>query len=941
MAQVHVALLGATICRKMAQVIPQGQAEAEERAMRMQEWAYGALEVAPDERNAHDVLERSIRDDRHFTALDIALRTGAKKFLFQRHCVSLIDRMWRGDVDGSKVALPQDFLWLQLTLYALVPFANKNLFKRQSQGGKGDPLGEKKDMYGSSVFYDALGMAFSISAQEKRSLNSAATAPRPDNPGGEVRVIKEEAADLGHKHTNRFDKILKEAANMHLNDPHLIILGDTNVVSRLIAFYQIPAVKFLLRALTQLSHATLYVIIVFGFTDPAGLARSDLECSTDAAARRAERAANQTAEAMAGGDEYECDPFHALPLLYKVQAWEVLWLGLEVGSWFDLAHQSMTRARLDMRGKQGLERAQGISDILFVVALAYRLAMEYEYYSDYPRDEQVEKVANIIDYYQSYQVLISIKALLVVGIGCMPFVSEYRPLGVLFIMVSEMSSDLATWMLLFGTFTISFMVSFAGLQRAGLYSNDLPIADSDNWTIDEAAENFQIVAAAGAFWSPLWSLFGEFDPTRYTWLTSGMMWFYCLIGSVVLVNLLVAMFADTFTRVKQEAEMEYVFLRCTRLFEYKHVILSTPPLLNLPIVVVELFSGLCSRMRNHWLSDALCRCVRGQGGGAAAHGDGGAASDSLTGQPGRNSRSIAVDARRSVAGGRDGKYERGKGRRSSSTIGIHNSARNIARASTSENSARLGRMSMCGVAPMSPGSSLGSSGMLSPNRRAARFSIKGRKLSLLRKGGKGSCKGCPVLQEESVRSEESLDERSRLKRKKREKQLFDGKLLAVEYLKGIRKKEADTVHALTTSLRAELRAVRKQNEDHALRLGSRLGTVEAALGPIQGALDTLLRLQTRPADEKTTDAVQRVTHEIEERAKQNAVFDRARIMGSDLKRVRENLVSKTETMLERIASPFGDSLGSISGGEVRSAEGSESTSTEIPLWMRPLSSLRV
>ena len=30
--------------------------------------------------------------------------------------------------------------------------------------------------------------------------------------------------------------------------------------------------------------------------------------------------------------------------------------------------------------------------------------------------------------------------------------------------------------------------------------------------------------------------------------------------------------------------MEYVYLRCTRLFEYKHVILATPPMINTPIV---------------------------------------------------------------------------------------------------------------------------------------------------------------------------------------------------------------------------------------------------------------------------------------------------------------------------------------------------------------------
>ena len=161
--QVHAALLGATICKKMAQVIPQGQADVELQGKHMQDWAYGALEAAPDEKQAHDVIQRSIRDDRSFTALDIALRTGAKKFLYQRHCVSLTDRLWRGDFTGSEIALPQDYSFAVLLVQTIFPFANRHLYRDVLKGKK-----DTKDAYGSTVFYDALGLAFSISSQERR-----------------------------------------------------------------------------------------------------------------------------------------------------------------------------------------------------------------------------------------------------------------------------------------------------------------------------------------------------------------------------------------------------------------------------------------------------------------------------------------------------------------------------------------------------------------------------------------------------------------------------------------------------------------------------------------------------------------------------------------------------------------------------------------------------
>ena len=171
MAQVHAALLGATICKKMAQVIPQGQADVELQGKHMQDWAYGALEAAPDEKQAHDVIQRSIRDDRSFTALDIALRTGAKKFLYQRHCVSLTDRLWRGDFTGSEISLPQDYSFAVLLVQTIFPFANRHLYRDVLKGKK-----DTKDAYGSTVFYDALGLAFSISSQERRKATIIKTA---------------------------------------------------------------------------------------------------------------------------------------------------------------------------------------------------------------------------------------------------------------------------------------------------------------------------------------------------------------------------------------------------------------------------------------------------------------------------------------------------------------------------------------------------------------------------------------------------------------------------------------------------------------------------------------------------------------------------------------------------------------------------------------------
>ena len=44
-------------------------------------------------------------------------------------------------------------------------------------------------------------------------------------------------------------------------------------------------------------------------------------------------------------------------------------------------------------------------------------------------------------------------------------------------------------------------------------------------------------------------------------MSGWLIWIYVLIGSIVLVNLLVAMFADTYARVKEASELEYMYSR--------------------------------------------------------------------------------------------------------------------------------------------------------------------------------------------------------------------------------------------------------------------------------------------------------------------------------------------------------------------------------------------
>ena len=56
-------------------------------------------------------------------------------------------------------------------LQTVIPFANRHLYRDVLKGKK-----DTKDAYGSTVFYDALGLAFSISSQERRKATTIKAA---------------------------------------------------------------------------------------------------------------------------------------------------------------------------------------------------------------------------------------------------------------------------------------------------------------------------------------------------------------------------------------------------------------------------------------------------------------------------------------------------------------------------------------------------------------------------------------------------------------------------------------------------------------------------------------------------------------------------------------------------------------------------------------------
>jgi len=76
-------------------------------------------------------------------------------------------------------------------------------------------------------------------------------------------------------------------------------------------------------------------------------------------------------------------------------------------------------------------------------------------------------------------------------------------------------------------------------------------------------------------------------------------------------------------------------------------------------------------------------------------------------------------------------------------------------------------------------------------------------------------------------------------RKRRPPTLFDGKLLAQNFLKQVESQEADTVHAISRFLHSELKQGMKRRADEFIAMSSRVSGIEKNLGHHLEAIDEI------------------------------------------------------------------------------------------------------
>ena len=565
---VHIALLGAAIATSKAGALAEpAKTSALELSLTLQTWAYGLLDIA-DQAHATKILELEVCESfiRPNTCMDVAMATGAKMFLTQRHCVRLMDCHWRGGIPGSSITISPQFNYVALTLYAVLPPLNPYLWKMTEK--KREQRKAAKNATRSDSVIDAIGMVF-------RVLGEGRTTERVHN---EARRMHKAESTMFQIKSLWVTDLFGPSAGQHQQAEE-----DTHQTTKIMSFYSAPVVKFTLRFLVHAANCALYIALVLAFQGPDELASKKAACDEL-------------------DDPRPCLATH-MPSMFDGNVTEVMWLIFEFGLFSDFKHQSLQRIRKRLPAKIGVGRLAYLSDLFVVVSFSLRLYQELEMTklkeADFGgnADDVIENARTI---YQVYEIVISLK-LMLMFFQVLPFLIIYRPLGVLTIMVQQMAQDIINWGLLFLVILGAYMMAFCGLQYAGGFNPEL----GENRDLRFFSAKYDIYAKDGPFAAPAFAVFGDFSINQYSGVGAIFLWSYLFISSVIMVNLLIAMFSDTFNRVKDSANEEYVHMFFDRVQEHRHVLLAPPPVLNLPYVWFDLLRYFT---RSCWERSCLPNC---------------------------------------------------------------------------------------------------------------------------------------------------------------------------------------------------------------------------------------------------------------------------------------------------------------------------------------------
>jgi len=142
-------------------------------------------------------------------------------------------------------------------------------------------------------------------------------------------------------------------------------------------------------------------------------------------------------------------------------------------------------------------------------------------------------------------------------------------MGPIYFAIRDMLKDVLKFLIIFGIVFSCFWIAFTAVLRE----------KSD--TVDPST--YYTLYPTGSLLLPLWAIFGEFSSSlAYINETSTigliLLALYLLISQILMVNLLIAMMNDSYSRVKDSAEQEFKAAKHDLLVEYEENSWLPPPL---------------------------------------------------------------------------------------------------------------------------------------------------------------------------------------------------------------------------------------------------------------------------------------------------------------------------------------------------------------------------
>ena len=406
---IHIALLGACICRHMAGVVGLGQERLRDLSVQMEQLAISAMDDV-DESVAFEVCSQSpTHDSRNdVTLLDVARLCKCKAFLAQHHCKVAMDEWWRGGFDGSSCQLRHNFSWWLLMLYCMAPFLNPYIISWKSSARRELVPKVERDRMTAHAQISALStLAWHVEKQQKRNAhvrNSQAQRHWPRRPS---RQLQHESSIRWKEQVHGSTKPPTAAKIISPGNAMVgaCASGCRSLATRASAFYSIPAVIFLQRFIFHMVLLLVYALRI------AEVDQQPYDSRLSATA------------AQAMGQQYEFGPI------------EIAWLILEAGVFLDSRHAKAVQDRRGLGVEQdGFERFVNVNNVVLILAVGCRVASQID--EDGP-------------YYSIYLTLIALNSL-IVSLLVLPFMSRFHTqFGILVIVVEHMMLDVLLFLELF------------------------------------------------------------------------------------------------------------------------------------------------------------------------------------------------------------------------------------------------------------------------------------------------------------------------------------------------------------------------------------------------------------------------------------------------------------------------------------------------------------